>query len=152
MQRKVGEEPPYIKFSSSGLDLYQDQDDIRWNSFPNASNPEENAFPPSDSQQFNQTESNLLARRFPSNTDVGLSSGLLVSSGKKYSSLIDYLSSMPAKDVDTCSPLLRLREIIISSISLKHNQNNYYDIRQKAELTILANSKSKENYQNKSGD
>ena len=141
MQRKVGEEPPYTKFSSSGLDLYQDQDDIRWNSFPNAANPEENAFPPLDSQQFNQTESNLLARRFPSNTDVGLSSGLLVSSGKKYSSLIDYLSSMPAKDVDTCSPLLRLREIIISSISLKHNQNNYYDIRQKAKLTILANSK-----------
>ena len=152
MQRNVGEEPPYTKFSSSGLDFHQDQDDMRWNSFPNASNPEDDAFPPTDTEQFSQTDSNLRVRRFDSKTDVGISSGFLVSSGKKYSSLIDYLSSMPAKDVDTCSPLLRLREIIISSISLKHNQNNYYDIRQKAKLTILANSKSKENYQNKSGD
>ena len=35
-----------------------------------------------------------------------------------------------------------------SLYDLKHNQKNYYDIRQKAELTVEANSKSKKNKQN----
>ena len=118
MQRKVGEEPPYTKISSSGLNLYQDQDAMRWNSFPNATNPEDVAFFLPEVEQFDQTESNYLSRFPPSNTDVGISSEPVVGLGKKYSSLIDYLTSMPAEDASKYSPLLRLREIIMSSKSL----------------------------------
>ena len=122
MQRKVGEEPPYTKISNSGLNLYQDQDSVSWNSFPNATNPEDFAFSLPEVEQFDQTESNCLSRISPSNTDAGISSGPVVGLGKKYSSLIDHLASVPEEHADKYSPLMRLREIILSSRSLQKNR------------------------------